>query len=418
MELTDIIMEAQQGWRRDEEGLTLELGKVMSMEHLAGSKVTNWYHTRPVLDNVNSGSRSHKAHPPGLSRSLSDGHLNYAAVKVDAALVKMSKGRSLTISGRGQTQITPIPKRRHVSEIVPPNLDIIREMVYEEDELAAEIETDIDAYAYIFPQDVADDDAFPHDNEDDYDDITEEEAKEFTHYRNFIRRLSENLNKDSLGVQISQEMDNQSMSDLSISSSPENSQRGENDANDERGDGQITFTLGSTPSSASEYYNSTYESEDNESIDNHVTNPFRFSPRKISRSISLDNGNMDKDVANEHSVVMYSHTPVETKPATDTKDAKKSGVINVFKGLRRSRKTSTTSIKSTGKVSSNGSVWNHDGGEDSKQENNSDADSDGFVDSEPDENENTITSDVIKTKRKKRKTAIPVSEYEDVNSIY
>ena len=70
VELTDIISEAQTGWRREGSNLTLELKKMMSREHLLESKATTWYHTSALTDVTNIPT------PGEIKRSRSDGHLH------------------------------------------------------------------------------------------------------------------------------------------------------------------------------------------------------------------------------------------------------------------------------------------------------------------------------------------------------
>lgn len=397
MELTDIINEAQQGWRRDEKGLTLEISKVMSHEHLAGSKATNWYHAGPVMSGYFDTLKSRGVNQTSLPHSLSDGHLLYAAAKVDAELEKIRSERAHNVAGKGRSKSESNSTKRNIYDNPSCSFYVIPEVSYEDEHVADNADSD--------------------NNEDDIDDA---EAKAIMDYRNVIRRLSKTLSNESVGTNDSK-ID--TVDEDSLASAGQDNPGFEPDDSDlDNTNGDIVFTLGAT-SPSTEHGPTLFESDDSDfqncGVRTRLADGVSFAG--INRLISDDHGYLSANGSDTGSPTDNVNTSLKyASNADSTTDSKKNGKdkrFRVFRGFRKSKKTSKDGTCNSENTSSNDKT--QDGGsEGNEQEHHSDADSDGFVDEEFDDNKGYITIDITDIDKSKKKGIIPINENEDVNCIY
>ncbi|KAH9495869.1 Protein unc-93 A [Bulinus truncatus] len=405
IELHDVIKEAQNGWRRDESGLTLEVSKVMSETYLKGSKATKLFHTCASWTDLtqNPGAR-----PSVLPRSLSDGNAAASIYRTPP------DGRYLRNAPAG-----PRSNRRAVSEIIAPSFDVIRDIVFEEDE-----EED-DLVMARYPNDLIRDDVFSSESSEAATPTGDGRSYEASGKRGFMRRLSETV----LTLNVDQRRRN---SDFEMNVSPP--------PTSPRSSGKVNFAF-------------SYEDED-ETDGATPTAPelrysngcVRYTPRtsqpakKLQRPASV--------VESKSKKKRRSGLDLVTKHNQSLNELRKSGNDDVFV-TAKPRSHSTASMNGHAKTSGGQMLplkklsflkrpkaaekakaveaKGQEGERTEAQENGheSDADSDGFVpedvlerEAEGANNEGGAVDAVSRVKTSKRKSRIPVMESEDVKCIY
>lgn len=219
--------------------------------------------------------------------------------------------------------------------------------------------------------------------------------------------MSETLTKDSVGKKdnTEDEVEEDSISNLSGSSASQDSKG--NESNLQRDGGKITFMIGTSSPSSSVRYNKAFESDDNETVydyKNVAYNPRR--QRVYSDSMS--------DYSNS-TAMNFIHNNLTAKAASEHLPAKnkKPKAMRVFKRIRNSIKSNKGDENNSNNISSDKPI-----GINNEENDLSDADSDGFVNYKYDDNDNYLANDVGEVVKTKNKRKIPVSESEDVNSIY
>ncbi|CAG5123831.1 unnamed protein product [Candidula unifasciata] len=410
VELADIINEAQQGWRRDEKGLTLEINKVMSLEHLAGSKATSWHHAGPIMyDYMDSVKSRSVSRTNLLPHSMSDGHLLYAAAKVDAELEKIQNERVQKTAGKNRSKSESCSSKKHNSDTNSHSFYAIPEVSYEDE---CPMKT---GERFFLPD--ADDDSSSSNNQED--DIDEDEAQRIRDYRKVIRRLSETPANESFTMN---NMEIETVDEESLASAGLDNPAFESEENDFNADGDIVFTLGATSPSING--GATFFESDDCAIQNYGvktrpgdTNSFSGINRLMSDDQGYLSANGSDMCSPVDSVNKSLKSVLNTTSPKSTKKNSKDKRFRVFKGLRNSKKRDKEGKCNSESVSMNDKAQSG-GNDNDEQDNHSDADSDGFVDEELDNNKSSVAFDITDVDKTKKKGFIPINETEDVNCIY
>ncbi|KAK6973762.1 Protein unc-93 A [Biomphalaria glabrata] len=390
IELHDVIKEAQNGWRRDESGLTLELSKVMSSTYLKESKATKLFHTCASWTELSDLSQNSAARPAVLPRSLSDGNTSGSVYRVHTGSNKLLRSAP-TLNG----------KRRAVSEIIAPTFDVIKDVVYEEEESDD-----------LVMGNEADDDVFDNHQAENSPRKGSSESKS----RSFMRRLSQTL--QTINV--------------------EGPRKGS--------DFEITIESPTTPSPTGKV-NFAFESDEDD-IDNTASITVedevrpnevsvRYKPKsgQLERPVSLEaktkkrRSGLDLVIRGNKSLTELSAPSTPNKHSADS-DKKRSRSVASMNSEGKSKRPKLSlkklSILKKPKTPESPPPPEVKANELKEEDNEQDsgADSDGFVPEEVLAHEaelaiyNEGVIDISRPKTSKRKHKIPVMESEDVNCIY
>ncbi|XP_059157541.1 uncharacterized protein LOC131941910 [Physella acuta] len=407
VELADVIKEAQMGWRRDEDGLTLEVSKVMSTEYLRACKATQLYHTRPVSIDMSSLTTRPYNRAPALPRSLSDGHMPYASP------ARRDTNRPLPM--RSQSTIEYVEKVRHVSDIVVPSFDIIPEDILEdlEDDFIMHRQKDYVTSDDVFHSDPSVDHL---DVPDSYELESDEPPPGFKK-KSFLRRLSatiQGLHDDS---------SSRRSSDFELEvPAPSGSQSPEN--------GHVN--AGFVPDDVTDS-NEVQVVVHNEGRKSSMT--LKYTPRTSSttqRHVAFENNrNAQITPTAENSNQTGSNVP--TRPVTENGHAKppktERSVSSESANGKQKRKIlgikfhsakKTKQSNGVGASAKNGIVNGGYQSQESVQDKGDDsgADSDGFVPEDQVVPNDTSQPDILNFAPTKKKNRVPIMESEDVNCIY